>query len=165
MAWARSHRPEAANIIKAIIDYMQKLGKRWDLPLDPDTYTYNAYLGALLRMRAPSIGEKAEGILSLFTLPKGAQLSSSSQTLPDSSSNDGKEGEKQTEKNNNDAANPKRASLKPEVKTFTRIMQCILAGGADNAIERMFEILDTMEKLSASGKYPDLRPTVVTYDM
>ena len=61
---------------------------------------------------------------------------------------------------------PRTTTLKPEVKTFTRIMQCILAGGGENAIGRMFEILDTMDELSStSNKYADLKPTVVTYDM
>ena len=118
MTWARSNRRDAANRIEAIIDYMQRLGKRWDLPLEPDTYMYNAYLGALLKIRTPSIAEKAEGILFLITFPEGVRLSSSSNNMQNREKHDG-------------MAIPRTTTLKREVKTFTRIMQCITTGGGE----------------------------------
>ena len=76
MTWARSNHRDAANKIEAIINYMQRLGKRWDLPLEPDTYTYNAYLGALLKKNTrplPLTKKRAKGIFIIifFRISRG----------------------------------------------------------------------------------------------
>jgi hypothetical protein len=53
--------------------------------------------------------------------------------------------------------------LKPDVHTFTNVINCIARSGADNAIDRAFAVLSKMEVLHASG-YGDVRPNAHTYN-
>jgi hypothetical protein len=53
--------------------------------------------------------------------------------------------------------------LKPDVHTFTNVINCIARSGSDNAIDRAFAVLSKMEVLHASG-YGDVRPNSHTYN-